>query len=322
MMSKTEEATNITLVQTIAIEKQLDMLTLECAALSDETRSNWLSTDAAIKVLEKRFSHQTSIRNTIALLITAVLASTFTFIASNGFDRDFALSKIKSYGEFSSAGNEPSTPDLDQVLRVADGVAECAITQTEPECGVHYSVADQKLPNLSQEPFACPNIYALKLSRDLYEKALLIRTNTSDNNRTIRKSLFAVNYWLGDYPAADNVIRMLRKDELQRNDLDGGERLANSYREGLILFRMKDFKGAQTVLKSALRLDADFSGRAGGTYTSPIAELYVRCLVMQKQYDQAREFIEEFSGRRQPYYKWSDYEPAKLHDLINDKRRD
>lgn len=50
-------------------------------------------------------------------------------------------------------------------------------------------------------------------------------------------------------------------------------------------------QGAQAVLRSALRLDADSSGRAGGTYTSPIAELYVRRLDMDKQYDQAREFI-------------------------------
>lgn len=99
------------------------------------------------------------------------------------------------------------------------------------------------------------------------------------------------------------------------------ERLANFYREGLVLFGMKNFKGAEAVLKSALQLDADFSGRAGGTYTSPIAELYVRCFVMEKQYDRAREFIEEFSRYRRPYYRCSDYQLTILHDLINEGRR-
>lgn len=320
-MSKTEEATNITLVQSIAIEKQLDMLTLECAALSEESRSNWLSTDAAIKCLEKRFSYRASIRNTIVLFITATLASTFTFMASNQFDQDFAMAKIKSLDQFFSSGKEPINPDLEQVLKVADGVLECAIAQSETESGAHFSIADQKLPGISQEAFSSSNMYALKLSKQLFEKALLIRTNTSDNNRTIRKSLFAVYYWLGDYTAAQNMIRLLREDELQRNDLDGGERIANCYREGVVLLGMKDCKGAQTVLKSALKLDADFFGRAGGIYTEKVAELYVRSLVMQKQYDQAREFIGEFSAHRRPYYKWSDYEPSRLHDLINDVRR-
>lgn len=130
-MSKTKEATNVTLVQTIAIEKQLDMLTLECAALSEENRNNWLSTDAAIRNLEKRLSFQSRIRNAIALVITVAVASSLTFIASNRFDQDYANAKIKSLDQFANGGNLARKVEFAELLRMADGVAESAVSKID-----------------------------------------------------------------------------------------------------------------------------------------------------------------------------------------------
>ncbi|MBC7996581.1 MAG: hypothetical protein IAF58_01480, partial [Leptolyngbya sp.] len=281
-------------------QETLNILSKECSALSEENRLAWDNANAELNHLNKTFSSKTCLLVCLSLIFTAILASTFTFYASNNFDHEYVKQKLagltSSNGDqFSSSGivEEQNLP-AQKILSVANALQDSVKNSSGENLATLF---DERIPKPTDEHLTNECIRTLKLSVGMYQKALSLDTNKQAASQ-IRKALFCSLFWLEDYEGA--LVQALKIAEMEQNngETTGPQKLSTFYRLAETYLKLHQPIKAKQILLEALFQNRILEGASGGTYGDGLALLYVDTLDILDQKQNADAYINEFEKMR------------------------
>lgn len=296
------------------IRTSLNLLTRECSALSEESRNSFAYTSSAVSLIEKRTSARTIVLNLMLFLVGIIGSAIVSFFLANNFDTTFIQQKLNFAPILN--GSTDGSITLTTPTRIAESLIESANLENVGSDIGFYEIPIHKIPELEKPKMDREGLYAIKLAKLEYLRALKSATNSYEDKREIYKGLFAVNYWLGDLDESRKNFEQMKQVPEGASALTDEERLSDFYREAFLWYVHGEYESCNAVLARATKLDIECFGRSGGQFSEPLTALYVRSLVKQGRTNDAAALIKRFEAFRAPYKGRFDFEVVTLKNLL------